>query len=99
MGNNFEQYGTLLDSASEAAEACLDMEGGAFLLAWAGELIQDLTAMGCCRSAGLAAQKLCETVGVNRVWAECDELGPAERQVWLNLFAEVLMDHVIAPAK
>ncbi len=34
MRNNFEQYGTLLDSASEATEACLDMEGGAFF--WSG---------------------------------------------------------------
>ena len=99
MERNFEQYGTLLDSASETAEACLDMEGGAFFLAWAGELIQDLADKGYCRSALMTAQKICETVGVDRVWAECDELGPAERQVWLNLFAEALMDHVTAPAK
>ena len=51
MENIFEQYGTLLNSASEAAEACLDMEGGAFFLAWAGELIQDLADKGYCRSA------------------------------------------------
>ena len=51
MENNFEQYGVLLGSASEVAEACLDMEGGAFFLAWAGELIQDLADTGYCRSA------------------------------------------------
>ena len=99
MENNFEQYGTLLDGASEAAEACLDMADGAFFLAWAGELIQDLADKGYCRSALLTAQKICETVGVDRVWAQFDELGPAERQAWLNLFAEALMDHVIAAAK
>ena len=48
MGNNFEQYRTLLDGASEAAEACLDMESGAFFLVWAGELIQDLADKGYC---------------------------------------------------
>lgn len=92
MLNNFEQYVTLLDSASETAEACLDMDGGAFFLAWAGELIQDLAAMGYCRSARLTAQKLCQAVGVDWACAECNELEATERQAWLNLFAEALMD-------
>ena len=95
MENNFEQYEALLGSASEVAEACLDMEGGAFFLTWAGELIQDLACKGYCRSACLAAQRLCEAVGVDRVWAECDELEPTEKQAWLNLVAETLMDHVM----
>ena len=99
MENNFEQYGTLLDRASETAEACLDMEGGAFFLAWVGELIQDLAGKGYCRSACLTAQKLCKAVGVDWAWAECDELEPAEKQVWLNLFAEILTDHVITATK
>ena len=68
-------------------------------MAWVGELIQDLADKGYCRSALLLAQKICEAVGVDRVWAGCDELWSAERQVWLNLFAEALMDHVIAAAK
>ena len=92
MVNNFEQYGALLDSVSEVAEACLDMESGAFFLAWAGELIQDLATKGYCRSARLTAQKLCQAVGVDWACAECDELEAAERQAWLNLFAEALMD-------
>ncbi len=99
MENNFGQYGTLLDSASETAKACLDMEGGTFLLAWAGELIQDLAGKGYCRSACLAAQKLCEAVGVDQVWAESDELEPTEKQVWLNMFAGVLMDYVATETK
>ncbi|MDE6590990.1 MAG: hypothetical protein K2K53_11745 [Oscillospiraceae bacterium] len=99
MENNFEQYGALLGSASEVAEACLDMEGGAFFLAWAGELIQDLADKGYCRSACLTAQKLCKAVGTDCAWAKREELEPMEKQVWLNLFAEALMDHVIAAAK
>ena len=94
MGNNFEQYETLLDSASETAEACLDMEGGAFFLAWVGELIQNLATAGYFRSARLAAQKLCEAVGTDCAWVECDELEPVEKQVWLNLFTEALMNYV-----
>ena len=94
MENKFEQYQTLLGCVSETAGACLDMEGGAFFLAWAEELIQDLADKGYCRSACLAAQRLCETVGVDWAGAECDELGPAGKQTWLNLFAETLMDHV-----
>lgn len=34
MVNNLKQYEKLLDSAAEAAEACLDMENGAFC--WSG---------------------------------------------------------------
>ena len=34
MENNFEQYGTLLDSASEAAEGCLDRR--AVYFSWLG---------------------------------------------------------------
>ena len=99
MKNNFEQYGTLLDSASEAAEAYIDMEGGAFFLAWVGELIQDLAGKGYFRSACLTVQKLCESVGTDCAWAEREELEPMEEQAWLNLFAEALMDHAITAVK
>ena len=95
MENNFKQYETLLGSAAETAEACLDMEGGAFLLAWAGELIRDLVSAGYCRSARLTIQKLCETVGVDWAWTEYDELGPEEKSAWLNLFVGALMDHAM----
>ena len=99
MRNNFEQYDALLNSASEVTSACLDMEGGAFFLAWAGELIQDLAAMGYCRSAGLTVQKLCQAVSVDWACAECDELEATERQAWLNLFAEALMAHIMTVAE
>ena len=55
MENNFKQYELLLDSAAETAEACLDMEGGTFLLAWTGELIRDLANAGHFKSARLTA--------------------------------------------
>ena len=95
MENNFKQYERLLDSEAEVAEACLDMEGGAFLLAWTGELIRDLVAVGYLKSARLTLQKLCESVGVDWMWMEYDELEPAEKAAWLNLFAVALMDHVM----
>lgn len=95
MQNNSEQYEALLDSASEAAEACLDMEGGAFFLAWVGELIQNLAGKGYCRSAHLTARKLCEAVGVDWTWEKCDELKTVEGQAWLNSFADALMNHVM----
>ena len=98
MENNFEQYETLLGRAFEMAEACLDMEGGVLLLAWTGELIRDLAAAGHFKSARLTIQKLCETVGVDWTWAEYDELPPEEKSAWLNLFTEVLLDHVTAVA-
>ena len=74
------------------------MEGGAFFLAWVGELIRDLAGKGYSRSALLTAQKLCEVVGVDWARAEYDELGPVEKQNWLNLFAEALMDYVMTTA-
>ena len=98
MENNFKQYELLLDSAAEAAEACLDMEGGAFSLAWIGELIRDLAAAGHFKSARLTIQKLCETVGVDWTWAEYEELSPEEKSAWLNLFAGALMDHAMTVA-
>ena len=94
MENNFEQYETLLGSASEVAEACLDMVGGEFLLAWAAELIRDLVAKGYYRSTRLTTQKLCETVGINWQFEEYDELEQVEKRAWLNLFIEALMDCV-----
>ena len=98
MENNFKQYELLLDSAAEATEACLDMEGGAFLLAWTGELIRDLAAAGHFRSARLTIQKLCESMGVKWALTGYDELPPEEKSAWLNLFTEVLLDHVTAVA-
>ena len=95
MENDLKQYELLLERAAEAAEACLDMEGGAFLLAWTGELIRDLAAAGYFRSANLTAQRLCESVGVDWTWSEYDELTPEEKSAWLNLFAEALMDHIM----
>ena len=96
MENNFKQYETLLGSAAEAAEACLDMEGGALLLAWTGELIRNLATAGCCRSAHLTIQKLCAAVGADLAWTGYDELDMEEKSAWLNMFAGALMDHVMA---
>ena len=95
MENKFEKYEALLDSVSEVVEACLDMEGGAFFLAWAGELIQDLAGKGYFRSACLTAQKLCEVVGTDCAWAERDELELMEKQAWLNLFVATLMNYAM----
>lgn len=92
MENNFEQYGTLLDNASEAAEACLDMEGGTFFLAWSDELIRELTEKGYVRSAVLTAQKLCEAVGVEMSHDFSMNAEKAEPLAWLRLFTEALRD-------
>lgn len=95
MQNNSEQYEALLGSAAEVADACLDMEGGVFFLAWAGELIQNLSVRGYCQSALLTAQKLCEAVGVDWAWSGQDILERVESQRWLNLLAETLMEHIV----
>ncbi len=94
MRNNFKQYEALLTDAVETADTCLDMEGGALFVAWNGELIQDLAAAGCFRSACFAVKKLCEVAGVEPEWTEFDGLEREEKQAWLELFAEVLMDQV-----
>ena len=94
MENNFEQYEALLDSAAETAEACLDMEGGAFLLSWASELIQAIAAEGYCRSACLMAQKLCEAVGAEMPQDFSMNAEKTEPLTWLRFFAEALADCV-----
>lgn len=92
MVKKVQNYEVLLNSANEAASAYLDMEGREFLLAWAGELIQNLAAEGNVRSAALAAKKLCEAVDVEMQWEAFEEIGKAEKQAWLRVFAEALMD-------
>lgn len=87
-------YEALLESANETASAYLDMEGGEFLLSWTGELIRDLAAEGNVRSAAMAVQKLCEAVGVEMQWGAFEGLEKTEKQAWLRLFAEALVDRV-----
>jgi len=99
MRNNFKQYESLLTDAAEAADACLDMEGGALFVSWNGELIQELAAAGCFRSACFAVKRLCETAGVEPEWMEFDGLEREEKRAWLELFAGALMDHVMAAAE
>ena len=95
MENNFKQYELLLGSAVEIKEVCQDTEGGAFLLIWTSELIRELATVGHFRSARLTVQKLCEATGVDWTWAEYDALSSKEKSAWPNLFAEILMDHVM----
>lgn len=87
-------YEALLESANETASAYLDMEGGKFLLSWISELIRDLAAEGNVRSAAMTAQKLCEAVDVEMQWAAYEGLEKTEKQAWLRLFSEALMDCV-----
>ena len=99
MENYSGQHEALVSNATEVAEACLDMEGGAFFLAWVGELIQKLLVKGYRQSALLTAQKLCKAVGVDSAWPGYDILELMEKQTWLNLFAVVLMNHVAVVAE
>lgn len=97
MRNDFEQYEALLNSVNEAANAYLEMEGGDFLLAWIGELIQDLTTKGYVQSAALTVQKLCDAVSIDVPWTAyeaVEKMEKVEKLEWLRLFAEVLMDRV-----
>lgn len=94
MRNDVKNYEALLESANETASAYLDMEGGEFLLAWTGELIRDLAAEGNVRSAAITVQKLCEAVDVEMQWTAYEWLEKTEKQAWLRLFSETLMDRV-----
>ena len=96
MKNISEQYELLLESATKVASACLDMENGALLLAWSGELIRDLAAAGYVRSAALAVRKLCETVDTEAQWIGDGEMRKEEKQAWFQLFVEALIDCVKA---
>ncbi len=99
MKDNFKRYVAMLEVAAETANACLDMEGGVFFLAWIGELLQELTAAGCFQSACLAVKRLFEAFGVKPEWTEYDGLGRVEKQAWMKLFAGALLDHVMTAGK
>lgn len=94
MSNFLTQYEAVLNCAVEAANAYLDMEGGEFLLAWTGELIQGLAAEGDFVGAILTAQRMCEAVGVECPWASWEEHGEETAEVWLALFVDVLIEQV-----
>lgn len=93
MSNFLTQYEAVLSTAADAANAYLDMDGGEFLLAWTGELIQGLVAEGDLAGAILTAQRMCEAVGVECHWASREDRGEETAEVWPTLFAEVLIDH------
>ena len=93
MSNFLTQYEAALSTAVDAANAYLDMDGGEFLLAWTGELIQGLVAEGDFVGAILTAQRMCEAVGAECHWASREERGEEAAEVWPTLFAEVLIDH------
>lgn len=99
MSNFLTQYEAVLSSAVETANAYLDMEGGGFLLAWIGELIQGLVAEGDFVGAILTARRMCEAVGVECDWASREECGEEAADVWPALFAEVLMEHTPTATK
>ena len=93
MSNFLTQYEAVLNCAVEAANAYLDMEGGEFLLAWTGELIQGLVAEGDFVGAFLTARRMCEAVGVECDWISWEGCGEEAADVWPSLFAEVLMEY------
>lgn len=93
MSNFLSHYEVALNSAVEAANAYLDMEGGEFLLAWTGELIQNLIAAGNFEGACLTVQQVCEAVKVDSRWVGQMEYKEDAERVWLASFAEALMDH------
>ena len=99
MSNILTQYEATLNSAVEAANAYLDMEGGEFLLAWSGELIQGLVAEGDFAGAILTAQRMCEAVGAECHWASWEECGEEAADVCPALFAEVLVEQVETAGK
>lgn len=92
MSNFLTQYEAVLNSAVEAANAYLDLEGGPFILALASELLQSLVAADNHESAFWVVQRVCEAIDVEYPWTDQEECGEETVEVWSVLFAEVLME-------
>lgn len=94
MINYSIRYEEVRNSAAESAGAYLDMEGGSFVLALIGELIESLTDAGNLEGANLVIQRVCEAVNVECRWAKQEVQGDEAAEVWPSLFAEVLTEQL-----
>ena len=94
MSNFLTPYEAVLNSAVEAANAYLDVDGGPFILALVSELLQELAAAGNHEGAVLVVQQVCDTVDVECPWADQDVCEEETAEVWPVLFAEILAEQL-----
>ncbi len=83
-------YEAVVDTAVEAANALLDLEGGRLLAAIAAETIQELLNAGNVDGAMIVLRKLFEVADVTMPeWAELDD---SQGSRWLELWTDALAD-------
>ena len=89
MESTTRQYETAVNNAAEISQVLLDMEGGKYVLALLGELVQELLDEGNTSGAALVVRKIYEAAEVT---FEQSSLDGDSNAAWISLFSDALRD-------
>lgn len=89
MESTAKQYEVVVSNASEISQVLLDMEGGNYILALLGELVQELLDEGNTSGAASVVRKIYETAEVT---FEQSSLDGDSNVAWISLFSDALRD-------
>lgn len=84
-----KQYEMVVSNASEISQVLLDMEGGNYILALLGELVQELLDEGDTSGAASVVRKIYEAAEVT---FEQSSLDGDSNAAWISLFSDALRD-------
>ena len=89
MGTTVKQYEMVISNVSEISQVLLDMEGGNYILALLGELVQELLDEGDTSGAASVVRKIYEAAEVT---FEQSSLDGDSNAAWISLFSDALRD-------
>lgn len=84
-----KQYEVVVSNASEISQVLLDMEGGNYILALLGELVQELLDEGNTSGAASVVRKIYEAAEIP---FEQSSLNGDSNAEWISLFSDALRD-------
>ena len=89
METTAKRYEMVVSNSSEISQVLLDMEGGNYILALLGELVQELLDEGNTSGAALVVRKIYEAAEVT---FEQSSLDGDSNAAWISLFSDALRD-------
>lgn len=89
METTAKRYEMVVSNSSEISQVLLDMEGGNYILALLGELVQELLDEGNTSGAASVVRKIYEAAEVP---FEQSSLDGDSNAAWISLFSDALRD-------
>ncbi len=89
METTAKQYKMAVSNATEISQVLLDMEGGKYILALLGELVQELLDEGNTSGAASVVRKIYEVAEIS---FEQSSLDGDSNATWISLFSDALRD-------